>query len=220
MPLRLDVNAHGGSPGALGNATSAVILGDNVGANSTALYIGANGVSIGRDITVVASPAPGASTVTIGIRPADVSATVSGNFSGPLTLNRSVVLSVIGGTGSTVGFGRITGTGDITIGGAGIVTFNSSLSDFVGTITLDSGTLSINDDAKLGAPSNAILFDSSTLRITGSTPFSTNRSITLLSSGISGSKIDVQNSDPVSGFTIALGDHRCGAAHQDAGRES
>src|SRR4029453_8440100 len=64
-PLRIDVNAPGGSAGALGNATSAVIIGDNVGGNSTALYIGANGVSVGRDITAVASPAPGASTVTI-----------------------------------------------------------------------------------------------------------------------------------------------------------
>jgi autotransporter-associated beta strand protein len=200
--LRIDVNAPGGSAGALGNATSAVILGDNVGGNSTALYIGGNGVSVGRDIAVVSSPAPGTSTVTIGVRPADVSATVSGSFSGPLTLNRSVVLSVIGGTGSSVGFGRITGTGDITVGGVGTVTFNSSLSDFVGSITLDSGTLSINDDAKLGAATNNILFKLGTLRATGSTPFSTNRDITLILSGTSGSKVEVSNTDSASGFTI------------------
>ena len=196
--LRIDAHAPNGLNGALGNATSAVILGDNVGGNSTALLIGVNGVSVGRDITVVASPAPGTSTVTIGVQPQDVFSAASGSFTGTLTLNRDVILTgLAAGAGSGVTFGRITGNGGVTIAGVAPITFTSAANDFAGTITLD-GTLSIDTDAKLGAPSNALIFDSGALRITGSTPFSTSRPITLDSLG----RIDVQNTDSVSGFTI------------------
>ena len=196
--LRIDVNAPSGLVGALGMATSPVFLGDNVGGNSTALFIGVNNVTIGRDITVVASPAPGTSTVTIGSRQPSGFDPVNGAFTGTLTLNRSVIIETRG----DVSFGRITGTGDIAIEGSGNAVFASPTSDFAGTISLNGGTLSINSDAQLGAATNAILFETGTWRITGTTPFSTNRTITLVPSGISGSKLEVLNTDTSTGFTI------------------
>jgi fibronectin-binding autotransporter adhesin len=195
--LRIDVNAPNGAAGALGNAASAVILGDNVGANSTALFIGVNNVTVGRDVTVVASPAPGASTVTIGSRGAAFD-TVNGAFTGTLTLNRSVVLDTRG----VVTFGRITGAGGITVAGTGTAALTSSASDFTGTINLDSAALSISADAQLGAATNDLVIRVGTLRVTGSTPFGTGRPITLLNGGASYAKFDVQNTDTASGFTI------------------
>jgi autotransporter-associated beta strand protein len=192
--LRLEGNAPSGAAGVLGNATSAVLLGDNIGANSTALLVGTSTPwSIARDITVVASAAPGASTVTIG---SDLGA-AAGTFTGTLTLNRSVILA-------SGNFGRITGTGGVTIG-SGVTTFTSSASDFTGTVTLQQGTLAISADAQLGAASNGLLFTGGTLRATGATPFGTSRGLTLgYVNGVTPSGIiDVQNTDTLSGFTIS-----------------
>lgn len=205
--LRLDVHAPSGAAGALGNATSAVVLGDNVGANSTALLTGGTtSVTVARDITVVASAAPGTSTVTIG---GNGSTSSSAVFSGTLTLNRSVILTT-GSSSPTVSYARITGTGGVTVAGGGVTTFTSSASDFTGTITIGAGALpnlvqgmlAVSADAQLGAASNSLFFYGGTLRVTGASPFSTSRGITLgYINGVQASGV-IDVSDAANNFTI------------------
>ncbi|HSQ55535.1 MAG TPA: autotransporter-associated beta strand repeat-containing protein, partial [Gemmata sp.] len=203
--LRFDGNVLNGAASILGNSTSAVIVGDDVGSNSTALLAGTSAaLTFARDITVVGNASQGTSTVTIG------SATGSGGvaYTGTVTLNRSVVLSNAGASGSQISFGKITGTGGVTIGGGGLTVFTSTASDFTGTVTIGTagvgtGILSIGSDALLGSSGNAIVLNGGTLQVTGSSPWSTARSITLGASGVfTTSVIDVENTDAVSGFTI------------------
>jgi fibronectin-binding autotransporter adhesin len=205
--LRVEANVAPGVAGPLGNSTTPIFVGDNVGSNSTALLVGGTGaVTISRDITVVASAAPGASTVTIGSEGSSASNAI---FTGTLTLNRSAILTT-GLFTPSVTFGKITGTGGVTVAGSGITKFTSSASDFTGTITIGtdahlSGALEINADNLLGASGNALFFNGGTLRVTGSTPFSTNRAIALghVNGVFPSGTIDVQNTDTTSGFTIS-----------------
>src|SRR5262249_26240784 len=192
-PLRLDANAPAGAAGALGNATSAVVVGDDTGSNNAALLVGVNNVSVGRDITVVASSSATPGTVMLGA----TNVVDAASFTGTVPLNRSVVLEADSST-ANVTFGRITGTGGVTKSGPGTVTLNSTASDFSGTVTLAQGALAIDADAKLGAAGNALVFTGGTLTITGTAPLSTARTITLPGNGT----IDVENTDTASGFTL------------------
>jgi fibronectin-binding autotransporter adhesin len=201
--LRVDANAPAGANGTLGNATSAVNVGDPTGLTNTALLVGANGVTVGRDITVV-GPAGAAGTVTLG---GDTFAPSTGAaFTGLVTLNRDVLLQSNTTSGS-ISFGRITGTGGITKVGSGAITLSSTASDFVGTVTLKQGTTIISADSQLGAAGNALVMFGGTLQVTGSSPVSTNRTVTLQQDSANppnfgGGFFDIQNTDTVSGFTI------------------
>jgi len=112
-----------GNANALGTSGT-ITLGDaNSGANAISLSF--NGNTINRPITV----ANQGGTVTLG----------RGNFTGAITLNKSVVLGYNGG-GS--GFkGGISGTGDVTIlGGTGwTVTFIDASNTFTGNVYVQSG---------------------------------------------------------------------------------
>ncbi len=127
-----------GGNGALGSGT--VTLGDaNTGASNVSLLANFGNFfsvqKISNDIVVSSS---GSGTVTIG--------TTSFNpgsngtiFTGTITLNRDVTL-VSGNTDRTSFTGKITGSGNITIAGSR-VTFDNSSNDFVGNITISSGTM-------------------------------------------------------------------------------
>src|SRR5262249_34108986 len=142
--------------------------------------IGANGVNLGCDIVVV-GPAGAAGTVTLG---GDTfSPSSSAAFTGLVTLNRDVQLQSNTSSGSSITLRRITGTGAITKVGSGAITLSSTASDFVGTVTLKQGTTIINADSQLGAAGNALVMFGGTLQVTGSSPLTTNRTITLQQDG-------------------------------------
>jgi len=126
--LVVGANAPSGMAGALGNATSAVLLGDTAGSANAALLTG-GAFSVDRNITVQAGSN---GTATIGGSTAAIS-----TFSGAITLNKDASLTAVnGGTATFSNTNTITdGAGSfiLTLAGAagstlnlnGVVTVNS-----------------------------------------------------------------------------------------------
>ena len=126
------------------------------------------------------------------------------NDYGNTTINNNTTLRVgAGGTSGTLGQGTVTnngslffnrsddltasnnisGSGSLTKQGAGVLTL-SGTNTYTGKTAVNGGTLSINDDARLGnAPGSAVAdqlsLSAGTLRITAGTTIATNRGITL-----------------------------------------
>lgn len=127
-------NAPSGSNGALGNASSAVLVGDTSGDDDASLLTG-GAVTIGRAVTVQAGSS---GTVTLGGNAASTSI-----FSGTITLNKEVVLSQV--SGGTVSFnGAITdgaGSFGVTKEGNGTVVLGSTTNNYDGATTINAGTL-------------------------------------------------------------------------------
>ncbi len=151
--LQLDVSAPNAAAGALGNASSAVLLGtasSPVNATLSLLTNGA-GVDVGRAITVGNF---GAST-TIG----GLNTTGTSTFSGNIDLGKATNLTAA--TGGTVAFtGLLSGTGAVTKTGAGTVTIGGGgNSTWTGNLDIQAGTLNLNKTANfdvIGATQGAI----------------------------------------------------------------
>ncbi len=123
---------------ALGSGT--VTLGDaNTGAANVSLLANfGNFFSVPKIANNIVVSGLGAGAVTIG----STSFNPGSNgtiFSGIMTLNRDVTL-VSGNTDRTTFTGKITGAGNITIAGSRI-TFDNSTNDFVGNVTISSGSI-------------------------------------------------------------------------------
>ena len=116
--LVVGANAPSGSAGVLGNAVSAVLLGDTVGSLNASLLAG-GAFSIGRNITVQSGSS---GTATLGGNTAAVS-----TFSGNIPLNKSAILTAASG-GEAIFSGVISG-----------VTLASPSPDS-GTVTLSAPT--------------------------------------------------------------------------------
>jgi len=133
--LQLDVSAPSGANGALGNATSAVLLGtaaSPVDANISLVTNGA-GVDVGRAITVGNFGA----TTTIG----GLNTTGNSTYSGAITLNKTAILTAASG-GTVDVTGVLSGTGGITKTGAGTVAIGGTASNsFTGNVDIQAGTL-------------------------------------------------------------------------------
>ena len=171
-----------GSASGLGNATSAVVLGDGTH-SGTLSYTGA-AATYTRGFTVTAGGGGGAlanttgnllqmSTggITVG---SGSTMTFNANSTGGITLNST---SVISGSGGNV---------TINSSGSGVVTF-SGANTYTGTTTVTAGTLSVGTignggvAGNLGQASNAagnLVFDGGTLQYTGASA-STNRNFTI-----------------------------------------
>lgn len=142
-----------GGNGALGTGT--VTLGDaNTGTSNVALLANFPNFSTGQSIqnNIVVSGS-GSGTVSIG----STSFNPGSNgtiYSGTITLNRDI--TIVGGNADRTSFyGKITGTGNITITG-NRVTLDSSANDFVGNVTITSGNV-VQIDASNALPSTATL---------------------------------------------------------------
>lgn len=137
--LVVGANALPGVNGPLGNAGSAVVLGDaSTGATDTILLLTNGGFTVGRPITV--NTQNDAALTTIG---GAASQTVGSVFSGAITLNRRVYLTSSTTGPSAVDFqGDITGAGGVTKAGPGTVLLTGAKS-YAGATTVASGTLKL-----------------------------------------------------------------------------
>jgi fibronectin-binding autotransporter adhesin len=205
--LQLDVSAPSGAAGALGNATSAVVLGSAsspVDATISLLTNG-SGVNVGRAITV----GNYGSTTTIG----GLNTTGTSTFSGNIALGKATNLTAA--TGGTVDFtGLLSGTGAVTKTGAGTVTIGGGgNSTWTGNLDIQAGTLALNKTANfdiLGATQGAI-GDLAAVTLSGATAVlsvggpagQTLEEIGSLS-GVAGSNVNVAQATP---FTLYTGNN-------------
>ncbi|WP_171817309.1 two-partner secretion domain-containing protein [Sulfuritalea hydrogenivorans] len=128
--------APSGSAGALGNATSAVLLGDTAGSANAALLIG-GAFTVGRDVTVQAGSS---GTATIGGSTAN-----SSTFSGSVTLNKNATFTAANG-GTTIFSGIISdgGAQTLTLDGANGSTINLANNVTVNALTVSATTQNIS----------------------------------------------------------------------------
>lgn len=141
--LIVAANAPSGAVGALGNATSDVLVGGGSGA--ARLLISDAGITIGRNVRV---QTPGAGVALIGGINTSGTATYSGSIilgTDSAAAKGAYLYAAKGGTveftGSIVRAATATGTTDIlTIGGAGIVALRGS-NTFTGGTVVNGGTL-------------------------------------------------------------------------------
>ncbi len=205
--LQLDVSAPSGAAGALGNATSAVVLGSAASpVNATiSLLTNGSGVNVGRDITV----GNFGSSTTIG----GLNTTGTSTFSGAISLGKATNLTAA--TGGTVEFtGLLSGTGAVTKTGAGTVTIGGGgNSTWTGNLDIQAGTISLNKTGNfdiLGATQGAI-GDLAAVTLSGATAVlsvggpagQTLEEIGSLS-GVAGSNVNVAQATP---FTLYTGNN-------------
>ena len=165
--LFVGANAPAGSPGALGNATSAIVVADGTSGSSPSYLVTDGPFTVGRNI-LIAGPADGATDaysgqVLIGGATADASV-----FSGSITINRTNGIgtnNLFATTGGSVVFsGAISGTAALVIGGgasprAGLLDRASRTGDVIlsGNNSGFSGNLSLTTLARLVVASNTAL---------------------------------------------------------------
>ncbi len=146
--------------------------------DSSTLLI-SNNIALGTTGGFVLSP----STLSLNSSTLRTTASFSSNAQ-RITLSGSSLIDVGGGTTLTVG-GVIDGTGGLTKSGDGIL-FLPSTNTFTGGVTVNAGTLQIQDASALGDPANSIAINGATLSAVGFV--TTNRSI-----HINGATIDVDD---------------------------
>lgn len=145
--LSLAVDAFNGS-GGLGNATTALLLGNTTGNSNATLNLAAAGITQGRGL-VVQSGSTG--TKSLGTSLTSGTATNAGDIS---MLDDLTVTAASGGV--LVITGTLTGTNAVTKTGPGVVAFNAA-NTYSGKTRILDGTLSIDAAGRLGAlPSPAV----------------------------------------------------------------
>jgi autotransporter-associated beta strand protein len=155
--LLVGADAPSGSPGALGSATSNVLLGDTSGAADASLLI-VGPYTVGRGVTVQAGSA---GNVTLGGTNTSGTAT----FAGSVGLARSAALTAA--AGGTVAFtGTVSGAGGVAKTGGGTLVLTTANS-YNGGTTVSEGTLLVNNTAGSGTGSGAVTVGAATLGGTG-----------------------------------------------------
>lgn len=138
--LLVGANVLPGQNGPLGNATSAIELGDlGTGASDNIFLLTNGSFTVGRPITVNSQNTTGLTTIG-----GATSQTTGSIYSGTIELNRRVVYLTSSTTAPyVVDFqGDITGTGGVTTVGSGTVLFTGT-KNYQGTTTVLSGTLKL-----------------------------------------------------------------------------
>ncbi|MBA2482235.1 MAG: IPT/TIG domain-containing protein, partial [Planctomycetes bacterium] len=141
-------NAPSGAAGALGNAASAVLVGDTLGSGNAALLT-SGAVTIGRVLTVQAG---NTGTATLGGSTATAS-----TFSGAITLGKSVMLTAAAGGQATFS-GVITdgaGAFGVTKTGAGTVVLGAA-NTYDGATTISAGTVLVTNVAGSATGTGAV----------------------------------------------------------------
>jgi autotransporter-associated beta strand protein len=182
-----------------GAAGSAVLLGGSGGTATIASGVTAGQVQIDAtgDWTVDGA---GALTLSSAGTPAGVVA-----FGGTHTIGTSVsfasaaaLATVTSSTHITLS-GALSGSSTVEKTGPGALTLSSPSSSFSGTWSISGGTLNIDSDANLGAPTASTAFSGASLNVTGG-GWATSRAILLRGAGLTlNANGDSSLSGPISG---------------------
>lgn len=169
--LIVGANAPSGSAGALGNAVSAVLLGNTSGTDNAALLVG-GAFTVGRAVT---GQAGSSGTATIGGNTAHSSV-----FSGAITLAKnSIVTAASGGTatlsGVVSGAFSLSKTGD----GTAVLSNTNTFGGAGKSVTFAAGALSVSAEVGLGDAANTWTFSGGGLLMTAA--FNVSRNIDLTS---------------------------------------
>ena len=141
--MQINVNAPNGSAGALGNASSAVVVGDSGTTAAAGFNIGAASVTNSRSLDIIAGS--GAADRTVGTTITSGTAVQAGN----VNLGTATTLSAASG-GTMVYTGVLSNSGNITVTNGG-TTVLSGANTYTGTTTVGSGaTLVAANNSALG----------------------------------------------------------------------
>ncbi len=188
--LIVSASAPSGSAGALGSATTDVLVGATSGSNAAKLLIDTAGVNIGRNIRLQSG---NTGVITLGGMNASGTATYSGNVTLGTDSGAAKAVTITSASGGTVEFtGKIlratgaTGTTDaVTIIGSGTVAFRGA-NTYTGATTVSGGTLLLDDTtnnaAKLSATA-ALTLNGGSLTLSGSSAASSSETVAGLTLG-------------------------------------
>lgn len=144
--LLVGANAPDSANGALGNASSAILVGNSSGTDNASLIINQGTFTIGRDITVQAGSS---GTATLGA----ISTTTTSTFSGDVALNKSIQVTSSSNPSNTVNFsGTISDGGGgfgLTKIGGGFVTL-SNQNTYTGVTAINQGVLRVGSAENVG----------------------------------------------------------------------
>ena len=173
-------NAPAGAPGALGNATSAIQLGNAETISSNAVGLVTDGsFTIGRDISVNQTAATGA--ITLGGSSAQ---TATSTFTGAIGLNSltaATIQSATTGTNIVDIQGPISGVGGIIKTLAGKLQLDNVNNSFTGSTIVRTGTLLVAGNAPSGA--NGTLGNGTSAVAVGDIKSAKNAAVAFLTSG-------------------------------------
>lgn len=188
--LIVSANAPGGSAGALGSATSDVLVGNTSGANIARLLIDTAGVSIGRNVRLQSG---NTAVITVGGLNASGTVTYSGNVilgtdngvAKGITL-ASVSGSIVEFTGGLLRASGATGVTDtVTLTGSGTVAFRAA-NTFTGASTVSGGTLLLDDTTDNGSKLSAtasLTLNGGSISLAGSSSASSSETVAGLTLG-------------------------------------
>ena len=162
--LLLGTNAPSGMAGALGNATSSVVMGDTSTSTFNIGLLTDGAFTIGRDITVAAR---GTGT-TIGGNQTSGTSTYTGN----ITLQTNVTLQAKAGSQVDFTTGKITGVGGVTTTGGGTLLL-SGANDYSGG-TVVTNIMLLADNASALGSGIVNLLTNSTLKLQQALTISSN----------------------------------------------
>ena len=163
--LSLSVDAANGSPGALGNSSTATYLGNTTGNSNATLNINVAGVAMSHSI-VVQSGSSGVKTIGTTLTSG------AANYFGDIALQDSAVLSAAAGS-SILFSGDFSGNGGLTLNGPGAFNMGGpGTGTYAGPTTVNTPVLNFNGPA-FGTNTvtfvNAIALDNTTIPTAGLT---------------------------------------------------
>jgi autotransporter-associated beta strand protein len=173
--IQIDVNAPNNAAGALGNASTAVVIGDTTNNVAAGFNIGVAGVTNSRGLSVVAGTGAAdriiGTTITSGVA----------EQAGTVAVNTNTTFNAASG-GALLVSGAISGAGNITISNGGTNIF-SGANTYSGTTTiLTNATLTIANNNALGVTNGGTTVNNGgTLALSNN--ISTAENITIAGSG-------------------------------------
>ncbi|MCI0684277.1 MAG: autotransporter-associated beta strand repeat-containing protein [Gemmataceae bacterium] len=184
--LRVTANAPSGAPGALGNTTSDVLLGDTGGSSSVTLIAGAGGaggtVTVGRNVDVRAGSS---GTATIG---GDVALASDAFFTGNVALSKDVTLDSANGVTTFSGAVSGSGFGVAKTGGGTMVFSGTAANTYTGPTTIHEHILVLDKSAGTNAIAGPISLGDGAgtdeLRLSASDQIADTAVLTINSSGL------------------------------------
>jgi autotransporter-associated beta strand protein len=151
--IQINVNAPNGSAGALGNASTGVLVGDNTNAAAAGLNLGAAGATNSRALTMVAGT--GAADRTLSTTIVSGTAEQAGN----VALNTNSVFSAASG-GTLLVSGVVSGAGALAISNGGTTVLSGANTYTNTTTVLNGATLLAANSTALGTTDGATTVNS------------------------------------------------------------
>jgi len=180
---------------------TAVSVGETSGSDSAGLTIGVAGVTEDSAITVRSG---NSGTMTLGGRNTSGTAT----FSGSVTLQKATTLTQYDAGGTIAFSGQISGNQALTVTGPGTVVLSGSGANDVSSVTLSSGTLSLNKTAGTAAIDANTTINGGTLRLLAANQISDSANVSVSSGGtfdLNSNNETVNDLNLASGSALSLG---------------